>query len=173
MSNSAFPHIQKAVTDFMYDQEGNIPRNKIMSIGSMLLIMAFLLGEEAFAAHGSHSSHSSHKSHASHSSGSTHSSHASSTTTHSNTTPAHSNVATTPVTTPTVTTPSLAEVNNIRAVPDGDALNMSAGINLVSYEGQTAPITTPVSATAAIATSSPSAEATSSATASASTSPAE
>ena len=168
MSNSSFPHIQKAVTDFMYDQEGNIPRNKIMSIGSMLLIMAFLLGEEAFAAHGSHSSHSSHESHASHSSGSTHSSHASSTTTHSNATPAHSNVATTP-TPPTVTGPTLAEVNNIRAIPDGDALNMSAGINLITYEGQAAPLTTSISATVPAAVSSPSAEA----SASASTSPTE
>ena len=39
MSDSIFPHIKKAVEDFMYDQEGNIPRNKILTIGSMMLIL--------------------------------------------------------------------------------------------------------------------------------------
>lgn len=63
MADSLFPHIKKAVEDFLIDQEGNIPRGKVLSVGSMLLILSILMADEALAAHGSHKSHSSHTSH--------------------------------------------------------------------------------------------------------------
>ena len=77
MAESIFPHIKKSIEDFMYDEEGNIPRSKVLSIGSMLLVLGLLLGDDAFAAHRSHSSHSPHSSHNSGSNSSSHGSHVS------------------------------------------------------------------------------------------------
>lgn len=113
--------ITKKLTDFLYEEEGNISRGKILTIGSLLLIAGLMFADDLWATHRSHSSHSSHRSHSSgsgghyshvsheshtsHSSGSSHSSHSSSshnnlgTTPHSNSShsnvsePAHSNVA--------------------------------------------------------------------------------
>jgi len=62
-----FPKIDKALTDFLNDEDGNIARNKLVSIGSLILLMSILSIDSVFA-HGSHSSHSSHSSHKSHSS---------------------------------------------------------------------------------------------------------
>lgn len=71
--NNLFPKVQRSITDFLLDQEGNIPRNKILTVGSMMVLLTVLMAQDAFA---KHSSHSSHKSHSSHSSGSGgHSSH--------------------------------------------------------------------------------------------------
>lgn len=72
-----FPHVKKKIDDFLYDEEGNIPINKVMTIGSMMLILGLLMADDAFAAHRSHSSHQSHSSHSSGSYGGGHSSHAS------------------------------------------------------------------------------------------------
>lgn len=63
MEKALFPHIQKSVDSFLYDEEGNIPVNKVLTIGSMLLVLGYLLNQESFAAHSSHRSHSSHSSH--------------------------------------------------------------------------------------------------------------
>lgn len=99
-----FPRIEKSITDFINDEDGNITRSKLVSIGSMILLMSILSIDDVFAVHGSHSSHSSHESHSStsyirdhsnhgshsnHNSHSSHSSH-SSHTSHSNTA-SHSN----------------------------------------------------------------------------------
>lgn len=77
MDRLDFPHIQESIENFLYDEEGNIPRNKVVTLGSMMLIMSMMLASDIFAAHRSHSSHSSHRSHSSGSSGyhSSHSSH--------------------------------------------------------------------------------------------------
>ena len=100
-----FPHLQKSIEDFLLDEEGNIPRNKILAIGSMMIVLGVLFADNAFAAHRSHSSHRSHTSHSSgsgsrgsggyHSSHQSHQSHqshvSSSGSTHGNS--AHSNSA--------------------------------------------------------------------------------
>ncbi len=67
-----FPEIKKEVKDFLSEEEGNISRSKILTIGSLIVMMSVLLMDEVFAAHSSHSSHSSHGSHSSHSSHSSH-----------------------------------------------------------------------------------------------------
>lgn len=72
-----FPHVKDSIDRFMYDEEGNIPRSKILTIGSMMLLFTLLLSDQAWAAHRSHSSHSSHRSHSSHSSHSSYSYHSS------------------------------------------------------------------------------------------------
>ena len=107
-----FPKIKKAIDDFINDEDGSILRSRIISIGSMVLLMTIFAGIEAYAAHSSHKSHSSHSStsyyrghvshtshsshvsgsnsrHGSHSNHSDHASHASHTS-HANTS-AHSN----------------------------------------------------------------------------------
>jgi len=69
MGESKFPEIKKSLGDFLYDEEGNISRNKIITVGSLILILSMVYGMDAFASHSSHSSHESHSSHSSHSSG--------------------------------------------------------------------------------------------------------
>lgn len=70
MADFKFPHIQEAITNFLYDEEGNIPRNKVLTIGAMVIVLGILMTDDVFAGHRSHSSHTSHSSHGSHSSGS-------------------------------------------------------------------------------------------------------
>ena len=93
MSDFLFPHINESIENFLFDEEGNIPRSKILVIGSMLIIMGLLLSEDVYAAHRTHRTHSTHRTHYTHRSGghmthnthSTHSTHVSSThSTHSN-----------------------------------------------------------------------------------------
>lgn len=97
-----FPKVNKALTDFLNDEDGNISRKRLVSIGSFILLMS-IMNYDAVLAHGSHVSHSSHESHSStsyirdhtnHSSHSDHGSHSShnSHTSHSNTA-SHSNSA--------------------------------------------------------------------------------
>ena len=99
MSNieNMFPQFAKRLEDLIEDEEGNIPGNKLLMLGTMIIILGSILSLEAFAKHRSHSSHRSHTSHSSHRSGShsSHSSHSShyshvSHTSHSNTS-SHSN----------------------------------------------------------------------------------
>lgn len=99
-----FPKVSKSIEDFILDEDGNITRNRLVAIGTMIVLMSLLTGLEVLAKHGSHRSHSSHESHsstayirnhtnhASHSDHYSHSSHAShsSHTSHSNTA-SHSN----------------------------------------------------------------------------------
>ena len=77
---SLFPHIQHAIKDFMFEEEANIPRNKVLTIGAMMLVLNFLLIEHGFAKHKSHTSHTVHGSHTTHGSHTDHSSHGSHTT---------------------------------------------------------------------------------------------
>ena len=77
MADSFFPKVKKSITDFLYEEEGNIPRNKLLTLGSMILLLSILYADEAFAGHRSPSSHSSHGSHGSSSHGSSHGSHSS------------------------------------------------------------------------------------------------
>lgn len=118
MSEKLVPKIKRSIEEFLYEEEGNITRNKILTVGSMMLIMGVLLATEAFAAHSSHkshsshSSHSSHKSHSSHSSGSYHSSHSNTHSSHSNVVP-HSNVA----------IPSMDGIS-LKAAPASEALGL-------------------------------------------------
>lgn len=93
MDSNSFAPIWKSISDFLYEEEANIDRKKIISVGTMLALAAILMSSNALASHRSHrSSHSSHSSsshgnghnnHYSHQSHvSSHSSHASSS--HSN-----------------------------------------------------------------------------------------
>lgn len=63
MDSNSFAPIWKSISDFLYEEEANIDRKKIISVGTMLALAAILMGSDALAAHGSHrSSHSSHSS---------------------------------------------------------------------------------------------------------------
>ena len=109
--NKLIPKISKKISDFLYEEEGNISRGKILTVGSWLLVAGILFADSSHRSHsshssssyggGGHSSHESHQSHQSHQSGSTHSNHSSSATTHSShsssttTTPSHNNTAVT------------------------------------------------------------------------------
>lgn len=77
MSNEKYPQFTRILSDFLYEEEANISRKRIITVGTLLALATLFLANEALAKHGSHSSHSSHASHASHAS---HSSHVSSTT---------------------------------------------------------------------------------------------
>ncbi len=56
----SFPDIPKSISDYLYEEEGNITRNKLLMVGSMAVIMSVLFALEADAGHGSHVSHGSH-----------------------------------------------------------------------------------------------------------------
>ena len=77
-----FPEIQKSIQNYLYEEEGNITRNKLLMVGSLAVVMSVLFAMDASAAHGSHGSHGSHSSHSSssHASHASHESHVSSTT---------------------------------------------------------------------------------------------
>lgn len=78
-----FPAITRALSDYLSDEEGNITRNRVISVGAMVIVLGMLCSMDVFARHGSHGSHSSHSSHGSgsyvrsHSNHFSHSSHAS------------------------------------------------------------------------------------------------
>lgn len=131
MAELSFPHVEQKIEDFLYDEEGNIPVGKVLTIGSMILILGLLMADDAFAAHRSRSSHSSHQS--GYSGGhSSHTSHASHQSSYYDAAPAapssggssaasaashasHSNVA-----------PSAAEVQSLHAVDSGDTVHLDA-----------------------------------------------
>lgn len=108
MDDKLFPVISKSVSDLINDEEGSIPRSKLIVLGSTIMLMGMIMGIDAFAAHSSHRSHSSHSSHSStsyhrshvshtsHQSGYGHSSHGSHSNTHSshsNSQPSHGNTS--------------------------------------------------------------------------------
>ena len=104
-----FPEIKKSIQNYLYEEEGNITRNKLLMVGSLAVVMSVLFALDAEAGHRSHSSHSSghesHVSHQSHQSGSGHSSHSSSShSSHSSGSAAHNN------TSAAVTMPTYPEV---------------------------------------------------------------
>ena len=62
----SFPKVSKSISDYLYEEEGNISREKVLFIGSLIIIVGAMLRPiNAFAGHASHSSHASHASHAS------------------------------------------------------------------------------------------------------------
>ena len=70
MKEKPFPKLQKQLSDFLYDEEGSIPRSKIVSVGTMILLLTIFYTDQALARHRSHKSHVSHRSHRSHVNGS-------------------------------------------------------------------------------------------------------
>lgn len=91
MASEKFPNIIKSIENYLTDEEGNITRNKILTIGSLAMILGIIYSMDVYAKHGSHGSHGSHSSHSStsyikshtnhfsHNSHESHSSHVSST----------------------------------------------------------------------------------------------
>lgn len=35
MDKSIFPQVKRGIQDFLYEEEGNIPRNKMLTLGTM------------------------------------------------------------------------------------------------------------------------------------------
>ncbi len=63
---SIFPTVKKSISNFLYEEEANISRSKMLTLGSMMIIVSVLMiNSDVFARHGSHGSHSSHASHSS------------------------------------------------------------------------------------------------------------
>ena len=62
-TDGLFPKLKKNIENLIEDEEGNIPGNKLLMLGTMVIILGNMLAVDAFAAHRSHSSHSSHRSH--------------------------------------------------------------------------------------------------------------
>ena len=135
MNQKIVPKIKRSIEDFLYEEEGNITRNKILSVGSMVIIMGVLLATDAFAGHSSHRSHSSHKSHSSHSSHKSHSSHSSgsyhsshgSHSSHSNTHSSHGSHSNVTTTAPAVELPSMKNIS-LKTVPETVALGLADNI---------------------------------------------
>ena len=42
------PKINRKINDFLYEEEGNISRGKILTVGSLLLIAGILFADEVF-----------------------------------------------------------------------------------------------------------------------------
>lgn len=131
-----FPEVQKSIQNYLYEEEGNITRNKLLMVGSLAVIMSVLFALDASAGHSSHRSHSSHSSHSSgshssghsshtshqsHTSSTTHSSHASSTHSSHGSSAAHSNVSTStpaPAPAPTPVYPDVLTPQQTYDTPD-------------------------------------------------------
>ena len=82
-----YPHIERSLSNFLFDEEGNIPRNKILLIGPLVIVLSMLLSESIFAKHRTHSTHRTHNSHRSnghttHYTHTTHSTHVTHSTSH-------------------------------------------------------------------------------------------
>ena len=101
MKKPSFPVIDRSISDFLMEEEANISRKKILSVGTMLILVTLFLSTNVFAKHSSHRSHSSHSSHVSghlsghqsHSSHQSHESHVSSSYHSSHSSSVHSNHA--------------------------------------------------------------------------------
>lgn len=64
MDKFDIPKIKRSIEDFVTEEDGSILRNKVIAIGSIMVIMGLLmLPDDAYAAHSSHKSHSSHARH--------------------------------------------------------------------------------------------------------------
>ena len=151
----SFPQIQKSISNYLYEEEGNITRNQLLMVGSMAVIMSVLFVLDADAGHSSHrshsshsshssgySSHSSHVSHTSHTSSAGHSSHSSgghsshSSSSHSNHSN-HSNVmpkVLTPQKIGTSSLPQSVELSNIPIMPESppDTVTPAFGVAAVA-----------------------------------------
>lgn len=65
MDKNKFPLIDRSISDFLFEEEANISRKKIISVGTLLVLATIMMTTDAFARHGSHGSHGSHSSHSS------------------------------------------------------------------------------------------------------------
>ena len=43
MENDMFPKVKKEIINFINDEEGNITRNKILAVGSMVILLLSLI----------------------------------------------------------------------------------------------------------------------------------
>lgn len=77
MKKINFPKVKSELQDFLYEEEGNVSRSKIITVGTLVMMATILSTYEAFAKHHSHSSHVSHGSHVSHNDHGSHGSHSS------------------------------------------------------------------------------------------------
>ena len=41
-----FPSLMQSLDDFLYEEEGNITRNKVVAMGTMVLILSLLMADE-------------------------------------------------------------------------------------------------------------------------------
>lgn len=118
--DNLFPKLMKNIGDLIEDEEGNIPGNKLLMLGTMIIVLGNMLTMDAFAAHRSHRSHSSHRSgsHGNHGNHSNHGSHVShqSHTSHSNTS-SHSNSLYSAEGDVTYSAPSASKVPGIAVPP--------------------------------------------------------
>lgn len=94
MEEKVVSKIQRRLNDFLYEEEGNISRSKILTVGSLLLIAGIIFADEVYGAHSSHRSHVSHTSHRSHTSHTSHRSHSSHSSGSHGSHASHSNVVT-------------------------------------------------------------------------------
>lgn len=67
------PTLNRSITDYLQEEEGFIHKEKLFTVGSLIILANILLCDELYAYHSSHRSHSSHNSHNSHRSHSSHS----------------------------------------------------------------------------------------------------
>lgn len=72
-----FPAAKRSIANYINDEEGNISRNKLVTVGSAVILMGLivLLDGCTYVSHISHTSGTSHRSSGSHRSHSSHSSH--------------------------------------------------------------------------------------------------
>lgn len=84
-----FPKINKTLNSFIEDEEGSIPAGKLLTVGTLIILLGTILSVDAFAKHGSHRSHSSHSSHSSSSYHRSHGSHSNSHSSHASTHGSH------------------------------------------------------------------------------------
>lgn len=66
MSKLNLPEFKKSISDYLYKEEGFIQKEKLLTIGSLIILANIMLADDLYAAHYSHRSHSSHSSHGSH-----------------------------------------------------------------------------------------------------------
>ena len=46
MESDFFSKIKKSIDDFLYEEEGNITRNKVVALGTMVLVLSLLMYED-------------------------------------------------------------------------------------------------------------------------------
>ena len=51
MEKYRFPSIQKTIDDFINDDDGNITRQQLVTIGAMILVMSIMSSIDAYAKH--------------------------------------------------------------------------------------------------------------------------
>ena len=52
-NSRVFPALTKALSNYLFDEEGNIARNRVVSVGAMAIVLGMLCSIDVFARHGS------------------------------------------------------------------------------------------------------------------------